>query len=712
METIRGLVERITYLNEENGYAVIKAKVKGFQDLVTLVGILGKVNVGAVLEAKGKWKMDPQYGKQFSVTEFKEKVPATRQGIEKYLGSGLIHGVGPVNAKRIVEYFGEDTLNVLDKEPERLKEVEGIGGKRAVTIKNAWEAQKDIKNVMLFLQSHGVSTAYAVKIYKTYQNESIPKVKENPYRLAEDIWGIGFKTADQIATNMGFEKDSPQRIRSGLQYVLSELSGEGHCYARKQELVEAAEVILEAEKRLIEKGIEDMLESGRIVKDIEDSLYLPVFFHSESGVAKKIKELLEIKSFYASTDVEELLDGQKSSVRYHDIQKQAIHKAIQSKMMVLTGGPGTGKTTTTLAIIKAFEMLKAKVKLCAPTGRAAKRLAETTRREAKTIHRMLEFKPGEGFKKNQDYPLSCDVLIVDEASMLDIVLTYNLVKALKKEATLIFVGDVDQLPSVGPGNVLKDLIASECIPVVKLQQIFRQAKGSQIITNAHRINQGEFPYLKGHHKRDFFYMESEEPDQIPDKILSLCRKRLPEYYGIDPIQDIQILCPMQRGSTGAFQLNQLLQEALNPQEKKMIYGGTQFRLLDKVMQIRNNYDKNVYNGDIGRITGVDDVNQKLYINFDGIVKEYHSSELDEIVLAYAMTVHKSQGSEYPVVITPLTTQHFMMLQRNLLYTCVTRAKKILVLIGSKKAIAMAVKNNKVEDRNTWLSRRIKHLCKK
>jgi len=712
METLQGLVERITYLNEENGYTVVKAKAKGFQDLITLVGVMGKVNVGAVLEVKGKWKVDPQYGKQFSVSEFQEKVPATRRGIEKYLGSGLIHGVGPVNAKRIVAHFGEDTISVLDKEPERLEEVEGIGGKRAFTIKNAWEAQKDIKNVMLFLQSHGVSTAYAVKIYKTYHNESIPKVKENPYRLAEDIWGIGFKTADQIAQNMGFEKNSPQRIQSGLQYVLSELSGEGHCYARKQQLIEAAVSILETEEDLIVMSIGEMLETGKIIKDVEDSIYLPFFFHSEVGVARKITDLMETASPYSSINVEELLKGQKNPIQYHDIQKQAIQKAVQSKMMVLTGGPGTGKTTTTLAIIKAFEMLKAKVMLCAPTGRAAKRLAETTRREAKTIHRMLEYKPGEGFKKNQDHPMNCDVLIVDEASMLDIVLTYNMVKALKKETILIFVGDIDQLPSVGPGNVLKDLIASDCIPVVKLEQIFRQAKGSLIITNAHRINQGEFPYLKGRKNRDFFYMESDDPDEIPAKIVSLCRKRLPEYYGIDPIQDIQILCPMQRGSTGAFQLNQLLQEELNPQEKKIIYGGTQFRLLDKVMQIRNNYDKNVYNGDIGRVTGVDDVNRKIFINFDGIVKEYQDSELDEIVLAYAMTVHKSQGSEYPVVIAPLTTQHFMMLQRNLLYTCVTRAKKILVLIGSKKAIAMAVKNNKVENRNTWLSLRIQQLSQR
>ncbi|RQD70494.1 MAG: ATP-dependent RecD-like DNA helicase [Tindallia sp. MSAO_Bac2] len=706
MEIIRGLVERVTYLNEENGYTVIKVKAKGFQDLVTLVGIMGNINVGSVLEVKGNWKVDPQYGKQFQVIEFQEKIPASRRGIEKYLGSGLIHGVGPVNAKRIVGHFGETTIQVLDEEPERLMEVEGIGKKRAVTIQKAWEAQKDIKNVMLFLQSHGVSTAYAVKIYKTYGNESIPIVSENPYRLAEDIWGIGFKTADKIAKHMGFENDSPNRVNAGLEYVLAELSGEGHCYARKQQLTEAAVSILEIDEELVEKGILRMLEAGKIINDLEDSIYLPVFYYSEVKVARKIANLMEGPSRYGQIDVEKQLKEQKHSIKYHDIQIKAIHKAIGSKMMVLTGGPGTGKTTTTLAIIKTFEQLKAKVMLCAPTGRAAKRLSETTRREAKTIHRMLEFKPGEGFKKNQDHPLNCDVLIVDEASMLDIVLTNNLIRALKNDTVLIFVGDVDQLPSVGPGNVLKDIIASGCIPVVKLERIFRQARGSLIITNAHRINQGDFPYLKGRRNRDFFYMESDDPEEIPEKIVSLCNKRLPQYYGIDPIDDIQILCPMQRGSTGAFQLNQLLQERLNPQDKKINYGGTQFRLQDKVMQIRNNYDKNVYNGDIGRVTGVDEVNRKIFVNFDGLVKEYQDSEMDEIVLAYAMTVHKSQGSEYPVVIAPLTTQHFMMLQRNLLYTCVTRAKKILVLIGSKKAIAMAVKNNKVEDRNTWLARRI------
>ncbi|WP_330386565.1 SF1B family DNA helicase RecD2 [Tindallia californiensis] len=706
METLNVLVERITFLNEKNGYVVLKAKAKGLKDLVTVVGIMGHINVGSVLEIKGSWKVDTKYGKQFQTTEFKEKIPATRKGIEKYLGSGLIHGVGPVNAKRIVAHFGDETIHVLDHQPERLVEVEGIGSKRAIMIKEAWESQKDIKNVMLFLQSHGVSTAYAVKIYKAYGKDSVSIVRENPYRLADDIWGIGFKTADQIAKHMGFENDSPVRIQSGLKYVLSELSGEGHCYAREDQLIKAAMSILDAGEEIVRDSIKKMIENGNIIADKENAIYLPVFYHSEVKVAQKVSEIMVNPSKYKDSDVEKIVKEENRRIQYHEIQLQAIHTAIRSKMMILTGGPGTGKTTTTLAIIKAFEHLGAKVMLCAPTGRAAKRLSETTRRHAKTIHRMLEYKPGEGFQKNKEYPLQCDVLIVDEASMLDIVLTNHLVKALKNDTVLILVGDVDQLPSVGPGNVLKDFISSSCIPVVKLEQIFRQARGSLIITNAHRINDGEFPYLKGRKNRDFFFIESDEPEEIPDKILSLCQKRLPEYFGIDPINDIQILCPMQRGSTGAYQLNQLLQEHLNPQEKMIKYGGTTYRLMDKVMQIRNNYDKNIFNGDIGRITGIDEINRKVYIHFDGLVKEYQDTELDEIVLAYAMTVHKSQGSEYPVVIAPISTQHFMMLQRNLLYTCVTRAKKVLVLIGSKKAIAMAVKNNKVKDRNTLLDTRI------
>ena len=709
METVKALVERITYQNLENGYCVLKVKMPGQRDLITFVGTMGSVNVGAVLEARGTWKTDSRFGRQFEVTEYREKVPATLHGLEKYLGSGLIKGVGPVNAKRIVRFFREETMEVLENNPERLMEIPGIGAKRATMIRDAWEEQKEVKNVMLFLQSHGVSTAYAVKIYKTYREKSVSLVQENPYRLAEDIWGIGFKTADKIASNLGFSHDNPARIKAGIHYVMNELSGDGHCYATSDELTHAGAKILDVTSEQMLEGMGQLIEEKKLMETDEGELYLPVFYHSEEGVARRIAGMLQRPSPFQLTEAA-ILQRLPQKITYDEIQQQAVITAIQSKCMVLTGGPGTGKTTTTMAILSVFESLGARIQLCAPTGRAAKRLAETTRREAKTIHRMLEFKPGEGFKKNEEHPLSCDVLIIDEASMLDIMLTYHLVKALREEAVLIFVGDVDQLPSVGPGNVLKDLIASQCIAVVQLKRIFRQARGSLIITNAHRINQGDFPYLSGKGRRDFFYLEADDPETIPGQILELCQKRLPAYYRIDPIQDIQILCPMQRGSTGTHQLNRLMQETLNPQTNTIQFGQTVYRLHDKVMQIRNNYDKNVYNGDIGRISGIDQVNRVVYIHFDGQTVEYQLSEMDEVVLAYAMTVHKSQGSEYPIVIAPLTTQHFMMLQRNLLYTCVTRAKKVFVLIGSKRAIAMAIKNNRVTQRNTRLDQRLKHYC--
>ncbi|MEN1759081.1 SF1B family DNA helicase RecD2 [Anoxynatronum sibiricum] len=707
METVKALVERITYQNPENGYCVLKVKMPGHRDLITFVGTMGSVSVGAVLEARGDWKTDTRFGRQFEVTEYREKVPATLHGLEKYLGSGLIKGVGPVNAKRIVQFFREETMDVLEKTPERLIEIPGIGKKRATIIREAWDEQKEVKNVMLFLQSHGVSTAYAVKIFKAYREKSVALVQENPYRLAEDIWGIGFKTADKIASNLGFTHDHPARIMAGILYVINELSGDGHCYATPDELTKAGMKILEVSSVQMAEGIHQLVTEKKLVETDGGELYLPVFYHSEEGVARRISRMIQKPSPFQLSE-EEILQRLPRKMNYDVIQQRAVITAIQSKCMVLTGGPGTGKTTTTMAILSIFESLGARIQLCAPTGRAAKRLAETTRREAKTIHRMLEFKPGEGFKKTEEHPLNCDVLIIDEASMLDIILTYHLVKALREEAVVIFVGDVDQLPSVGPGNVLKDMIVSQCVSVVQLERIFRQAKGSLIVTNAHRINQGEFPYLSGKGRRDFFFLESDDPEKIPGQILELCQKRLPAYYQIDPVQDIQVLCPMQRGSTGTHQLNRLMQETLNPQTNTIQFGQTIYRIHDKVMQIRNNYDKNVYNGDIGRISGIDQTNRVVYIHFDGQTVEYQLSEMDEVVLAYAMTVHKSQGSEYPIVIAPLTTQHFMMLQRNLLYTCVTRAKKVFVLIGTKRAIAMAIKNNRVMQRNTRLAQRLQY----
>lgn len=708
MEFLSGVVERITFANEDNGFTVAKLKSKGFPELITIVGSMAVVNIGAVVRLKGEWKIDSKFGRQFCVSEYQETMPATILGIEKYLGSGLIKGIGPVNAKRIVKHFGLETIQVIEEQPERLVEVGGIGAKRVAMIQVAWAEQKEIKNIMLFLQSHGVSTSFAVKIFKTYQADSIKVVQENPYRLADDIWGIGFKTADIIASKMGFDPLSYERCRSGLMYVLNEFANEGHCFARQEDLVAKAEKMLEIPAEMIQRTLGQMVDEKSVIVDDGDAVYLPPFYYSEVGVANKIKELVTLSGKLNTTEVDRLVAQieQQAGITYDSVQKAAIVQAAQSKFMVLTGGPGTGKTTTTNAIIKVFESMGATILLAAPTGRAAKRMTEATGIESKTIHRLLEFKPGEGYKKNEENLLDCDVLIIDESSMMDIILFYNVLKAVPREAILLLVGDIDQLPSVSAGNVLHDIIASQAVPVVRLQQIFRQAQGSMIITNAHRINQGQMPVLKAGKEADFFFIEAESPDQIVERIKELCATRLPAYYRVNPKEDIQVLCPMQRGETGAFNLNQVLQDTLNPQSVYIKYGGVQYRLNDKVMQIKNNYDKNVFNGDIGVITQLDQEDKTLLITFDGHPVEYDATELDEVVLAYATTIHKSQGSEYPIVVAPFSMQHYMMLQRNLLYTCVTRAKKIMVLVGSKKAVAMSIHNNKIISRNTMLAARL------
>lgn len=708
MEYLSGVVERITYVNEETGYSVIKIRSKGFSELVTVVGNLAAVNVGAALHLKGEWKYDSKYGEQFNAVDYRETVPATIAGIEKYLGSGLIKGIGPVYARRIVSHFKEDTLRVIEEEPDNLINVEGIGKKRVEMIKKAWQEQKEIKNIMLFLQSNGVSATYAIKIYKTYGNESISIVKNNPFKLADDIWGIGFKTADKIAQQLGFQKNSFERCRSGILYVLNQFSNEGHCYAVREQLVSETAKMLELDESIIDSAIDRMIEEKSVIPDENNAVYLPAFYYSEIGTAKRIKEIRKGQVSIKPIEIESLIAQieKECKIKYDEVQLNAIKTAVLSKFMVLTGGPGTGKTTTTLAIIKVFQKMGKKVLLAAPTGRAAKRMSEATGMEAKTIHRLLEYKPPEGYQRNADNPLECDVLIIDETSMVDIILMYNLLKAVNDDTVVILVGDVDQLPSVGAGNVLKDIIDSGQVEVIKLTKIFRQAQGSAIITNAHRINRGVMPVLKGGKNSDFFFIEEEEPQKITELIKELCSTRLPRYYKVDPINDIQVLCPMQRGETGAQKLNVILQEALNPTDIAVKYGGTVYRLNDKVMQIKNNYDKNVYNGDIGTIVKIDLEDKTLVIRFDGNDVEYDVTELDEVVLAYATTVHKSQGSEYKIVVAPFTMQHYVMLQRNLLYTCVTRAKKICVLVGSRKAIGIAVSNNRIQQRNTMLAARL------
>ena len=710
MEYISGIVERITYINEENGFSVIKIRTKGFSDLLTVVGNLGAVNIGATLRLKGNWKIDSKFGKQFTAVDYREEVPATIAGIEKYLGSGLIKGIGPVYARKIVRYFKEDTLRVIEEDTNSLINVAGIGQKRVDMIKKAWKEQKEIKNVMLFLQSNGVSTAYAVKIYKTYGNESINIVKNNPFRLADDIWGIGFRTADKIAQQLGFDKNSFERCRSGIVYVLNEFSNEGHCYATREQLVSEAVKVLEANENMVENTIDRMIEEKSIIRDEDDVIYLPPFYFSEVGTAKKIKEIIRKQQDRDIVNIGHMIEEiqKEYEISYDNIQREAINTAILSRFMILTGGPGTGKTTTTLAIIKVFQKMEMKILLAAPTGRAAKRMTETTGVEAKTIHRLLEFKPSEGYQRNEANLLECDVLIIDETSMVDVMLMYNLLKATASETVVILVGDVDQLPSVGAGNVLKDIIDSGVVNVIRLTRIFRQALGSAIVTNAHKINKGDMPNLKGGRNSDFFFIEEDEPVKIVESIKSLCVKRLPEYYKVDPINDIQVLCPMQRGETGAQNLNLVLQEALNFTDVKLKYGGVTYCLNDKVMQIKNNYDKNVFNGDIGTISKMDIEEKTLLICFDGNDVVYDVTELDEIVLAYATTIHKSQGSEYKIVVAPFTMQHYVMLQRNLLYTCVTRAKRVFVLVGSKKAIGITVSNNKNQKRNTMLAKRLQN----
>lgn len=746
MVKIRCVVERITYQNPENGYSVLKCRVKDYSDLVPVVGNLLDANVGSVLLAEGSWKVDAKYGRQFVAENWEETLPATVYGMEKYLGSGLIKGVGPKFAKRIVQKFGVDTFVVIEDNVELLIEVEGIGRKRVQRIAESWERQKEVKNIMVFLQEHQVSASFAAKIYKQYGNESIAVMKENPYKLADDIWGIGFKTADQIAEKLGFGRESYVRLRSGLMYTLSELSNDGHVYAEKRQLVDKASELLEASPETIVMTMDEMLRQEelirerRIVKTDEagnpiTAVYLPPFYYAETGVAGKLKKLalapagdrlyrklLEARENSGnpglSVNVEAIQE--KTGMIYDEIQADAIRQAAAAKVMVMTGGPGTGKTTTTHGIIAAYKAYGLKILLAAPTGRAAKRMTEATGLEARTIHRLLECKPPEGYQKNEENPLEGDVLIVDECSMIDVLLMNSLLKAIPPAMRLVMVGDIDQLPCVGAGNVLRDMIDSGVFPVVRLTKIFRQAQTSRIIMNAHRINEGKLPDISNGKNTDFFFMENEDAEETVRQIVELAGTKLPKYYHVEPAR-IQVLTPMQRGVVGATNLNLALQEALNPAEHEIYMrgrgevtvpkdclrrSGFAFRMDDKVMQIKNNYDKEVFNGDIGVISSVNMEERTMKVDFDGRLIEYDVTELDELVHAYATTIHKSQGSEYPIVVMPILMNHYVMLQRNLIYTGITRAKKILVMVGTKKALSYAVRNVTVTKRNTLLKERL------
>ena len=649
-------------------------------------------------------------------------VPASVSGIQKYLGSGLIKGIGPVMAKRIVKKFGKDTLDVIEADVEKLSAVEGIGAKRIEMIKKAWADQKEIREVMIFLQSHGVSSGYATKIFKQYGNEAIKVVTENPYRLATDIFGIGFITADKIAEKLGFGKDSELRAQAGILYVLHELSDEGHVYYPYEPLIEKCKEILQTDREIIVKAIETIAMEKMIViedlcgdlKNTEESdkaVYLAKFHLSETNIAKQLKTLINKPKSIREIDADKavLWVQEKLAIKLADRQVDAVKRACRSKVMVLTGQPGSGKTTIINSILKIFKALGVNTLLAAPTGRAAKRMSEATGYEAKTIHRLLEFSPKKaGFQKDDEHPLNCDLLIVDEFSMVDCILMHHLLKAIPSHATFIMVGDVNQLPSVGAGNVLNDVISSGAFPVVELNEIFRQAQQSSIIVNAHKINAGIVPSFKPAEGEldDFYFIQREEPEEVLQVILELLKERIPNRFGFDPIDDIQVLTPMHKGTVGAGNLNAELQKELNPSGEDVNRWGRNFRVADKVMQIKNNYDKEVFNGDIGRVTKIDQESQELTIAFDSREVDYDFADLDEVVLAYAVSVHKAQGSQYPVVVIPVHTQHYVLLQRNLIYTGITRGRKLVVMVGTRKALTIAVKNNKTQKRYTRLTQRL------
>ncbi|NGX61419.1 MAG: ATP-dependent RecD-like DNA helicase [Chlamydiae bacterium] len=701
MEQIFGFVERITYQSEENGFTVARLKQPRKHDLTTAVGNMPGLQAGESLRLLGEWKLNPTHGTQFVVKECHIERPSDVVGIQKYLASGMVRGIGPTYAKRIVEMFQEKTLEIIDEEPHRLLEVEGIGEKRVETIERCWGEQKTIREVMVFLQKYGVSPAFAQKLFKIYGTDTIERLQENPYTLAREIRGVGFKSADKIATSLGFPKEANQRIDAGIEHVLLELADDGHTCYPIEGFCEKAQEILEVPVR----GRFEVLEQEERIILEGEKIWLKGLWLAEKGIVREIKRIKEGLSPLRRVDREKApaWAEQQLKISLAPNQKEAVAASLEEKLHIITGGPGTGKSTITKAILRITEKLTRRIVLAAPTGRAAKRMSEITRHEAKTIHSLLQYDfAARGFKRNRENPIPCDLIIVDEASMIDTSLLYHLLKAIPTHARVLLIGDVYQLPSVGPGNVLKDLIESGIAAVTKLTEIFRQAAGSKIITNAHKINEGVFPDLQATPNSDFFFLKAEEPEEALETILSLLKTRLPRRYRLDPIQEIQVLAPMKRGVIGTENLNRALQETLNPQEDVILHRGTRFGLGDKVMQIKNNYDKEVYNGDIGRISSIDREHQELTVLYEGKPVVYSLLDLEELVLAYATSVHKYQGSESPCVVIPVHTTHYIMLHRNLLYTAVTRGKRLVVLVGTGKAIAIAVSQNDVLKRHTGL----------